>query len=139
MAYSNDLLNRIYEKTNGCCHICYKKLSFSNYGIHGSRAAWQIDHSNPKANGGSNYVRNLLPACISCNASKGKASTRSARSFNGKTRAPLSAKKIREVRTENTVSCVALGALVGSLGGPAGVAIGVALGGMIGYHNSPSK
>jgi hypothetical protein len=55
-------LNRIYDKTDGYCHICHKKLSFSNYACCGAKGAWEIDHSNAKINGGSNHLNNLFPA-----------------------------------------------------------------------------
>lgn len=139
MAYDNNTLNVIYDKTNGCCHICHKKLSFSNYGIHGAKASWHVDHSNPKAKGGSNYVRNLYPACIPCNFTKGKMSTRTARSWNGKTRAPMSHKKQQQLRAENTMSGVAIGGLVGLIGGPVGVAVGALIGGIIGSEETSRK
>ena len=139
MAYDNITLNTIYDKTNGYCHICHKKLSFSNYGIHGAKASWHVDHSNPKAKGGSNYVRNLLPACIPCNLAKGKKSTRTARSWSGNTRAPLSHKRKQQLKAENAAGGAAVGALLGLVGGPAGVAVGAILGGIIGSEQSPRK
>ena len=30
-----------------------------------------MEHSVPKAKGGTDYLRNLFPACISCNLDKG--------------------------------------------------------------------
>jgi len=79
MAYTEEELNDIYDKNDGYCHICGKKLAFTNYGIVGARGAWEVDHSVPRSRGGSNLMRNLLPACISCNRSKGDSSTRTAR------------------------------------------------------------
>lgn len=79
MAYTDDELNYIYDKNDGYCHICGKKLAFSNYGQFGERAAWEVDHSNPKSRGGSDYLRNLLPACITCNRSKRDSSNQTAR------------------------------------------------------------
>ena len=35
-------------------------------------AATQVDHLVPVALGGSNALSNLVPACASCNASRGK-------------------------------------------------------------------
>lgn len=31
-----------------------------------------VDHFIPKANGGSNKITNLVPACFKCNKAKGK-------------------------------------------------------------------
>jgi hypothetical protein len=40
MAYSDEELSYIYDKTNGYCNHCGKKLAFSNYGVLGARGAW---------------------------------------------------------------------------------------------------
>jgi hypothetical protein len=72
-------LARIFDRNFGNCHICGKQLAFRNYGARGLRGAWEIDHRVAKANGGSDDVRNLSPACIACNRSKGAKSTRTAR------------------------------------------------------------
>lgn len=71
MGYTNDELNYVYDKTGGYCHYCGKKLAWKNYGQVGERCAWEVDHSVPKVLGGTDYLRNLWPACISCNRSKG--------------------------------------------------------------------
>ena len=76
LPYSDDELNDIYDKNDGYCWHCGKKLAFTNYGIVGARGAWEVEHSNPLANGGSNYFRNLVPSCIPCNRSKGTSKTR---------------------------------------------------------------
>lgn len=49
MRYTDDRLNDIYERTRGYCHLCWKKLSFCNYGKPGMRAAWEVEHSCPRA------------------------------------------------------------------------------------------
>lgn len=64
-------VNRIYDKTGGYCHLCNKKLSRTNYGVHGAKGSWHVDHSKAKANGGTHHLNNLFPACISCNIEKG--------------------------------------------------------------------
>lgn len=83
----------IFDKTMGRCHLCRKTLCINNYGLHGRRGAWEIDHSRPRARGGSNHGNNLLPACTRCNRSKGKNSTKSARAGNGYRAAPHSKKR----------------------------------------------
>ena len=80
LPYSNEQLNDIYNKTDGYCHICGKKLSFTNYALVGERGAWEVDHSEPLRGGGTGYYRNLVPACIECNRSKGATSGRRIRS-----------------------------------------------------------
>jgi 5-methylcytosine-specific restriction endonuclease McrA len=70
MSYDVEILRRIYDRTEGHCHICGKKLSFANYAISSGRGAWEVEHSVAKATGGTNHLNNLFPACITCNRSK---------------------------------------------------------------------
>ncbi len=70
MAWTDDELNDIYDKTGGYCRYCRKKLSFSNYGRPGEKGAWEVDHSIPRVRGGTDHLNNLVPACIECNRSK---------------------------------------------------------------------
>ena len=71
MYWDWDTLNWVYERTDGYCRYCGKKIYWSNYGMAGERGAWQVEHSVPVALGGTNYRRNLWPACIDCNQDKG--------------------------------------------------------------------
>lgn len=130
---------KIYEKTDGYCHICHKKLSLINYGKNGKRGAWHVDHSVPKAKGGTDHVNNLYPACIGCNTSKGANSTNSARAQNGITRAPLSRKKKKELQSQNTITGGIIGGAVGAFLGPAGILVGTLIGATIGNNNSPKR
>ncbi len=139
MAYDNDRLNSIYDKTDGCCHICHKKLSFVNHGKRGNKGAWQVEHSKPKVKGGTNHLNNLYPACVSCNYEKGTLHTKTARSWNKTSRAPYSAFKKKQVKEDNTFGGVFIGGLLGAFFGPAGVAIGATLGGAFGSSNSPRR
>ena len=70
MGFDDETVNDVYEKTDGYCYYCSKRLSFENYGRPGNRGAWEIDHSNPKSKGGTDYLRNLVPACVACNRDK---------------------------------------------------------------------
>jgi len=70
MGFSNEELSEIYDKTEGYCYYCHKKLAWKNYGKFGAKGGWEVDHSRPKSKGGSNYSRNLFPACIPCNRDK---------------------------------------------------------------------
>ncbi|WP_045118991.1 HNH endonuclease [Haliangium ochraceum] len=137
MAYSNERLNDIYDRTDGYCHLCGRKLAFSNYASFGSRGAWEVEHSVPRSRGGTERRNNLFAACISCNRSKGgRTSTRSMRSKFGRTRAPYSRQKKDELRAENA----AVGGLVG-----AGVAtalgahpiFGAVVGALLGHSQDP--
>lgn len=139
MAFSYEQLNQIYDRTSGYCHICHKKLAFKNYGILGARGAWEVEHSNPRAKGGTNRLNNLFPACISCNRSKGASSTTSARAKNGKSRAPLSTEKRKSAKAENAIAGSVAGAALGSLAGPVGVLVGAVVGAHIGHKMNPDK
>lgn len=137
MAFDEEELYRIYRRTDGCCHICGKKLSFVNYNQPRKKGAWEIEHSIPKAKGGSDHLHNLFPACISCNRSKGTRTSRTARSWHGRKRAPLSKEKKNKIKKSNTVAFGIIGGLIGALGGPAGVAIGAGLGAWLGSSLNP--
>ena len=110
----------IFERTRGKCHICHKQLSFSNYGRYGDRGAWHVDHSVAIARGGTNHGNNLKAACIPCNLDKSTAIARTARAWNGRRRAPLSAARYEATKSRNALAGAATGAGVGALlGGPA--------------------
>ena len=113
MAYSNDQLTDIYERTDGHCHICTKKLSRKNYAQFGERGAWEVEHSRARALGGTDAPSNRYAACIRCNRSKGCGSTRSARARNGRRCAPLSKVRRAEERTTNAVLVGGAGAVLG--------------------------
>ncbi|HEV8361433.1 MAG TPA: HNH endonuclease signature motif containing protein [Candidatus Thermoplasmatota archaeon] len=70
MAFSNERLNDIFDKTNGRCRYCAKQLSFNNYGLDRARGAWHVDHSRSRSNGGSDHLNNLYAACVACNLDK---------------------------------------------------------------------
>ncbi len=130
--------DRIFDRTAGRCHICGKQLARCNYAAYGRRGAWEIEHSIPKARGGSDHGNNLYPACISCNRSKGTMTSRTARSRNGRTRAPLSLKKQAEVRTRRAVGGGVLGAVAAGLAGvPILVPMGLAA--LLGYALDPEE
>ncbi len=139
MIFTRSQLRRIYDRSTGYCHICHKKLAFSNYGACGSRGAWEVEHSRPHAKGGTDRLTNLYAACISCNRSKGKHVTRTARAKHGKTRAPLSAKKRKSTRAENAVLAGLAGAAIGAIFGPAGAVAGAAVGAHLGHKKNPDK
>lgn len=59
MGFSDDDLNRIYDKTDGYCAHCGKKLSFCNYGKPG-RGQWEVDHSKHNSGQEKRHLLNLL-------------------------------------------------------------------------------
>lgn len=137
MPYDEITLRRIYDRTDGRCHICGKKLRLTNYSLLASSGTWEVEHSQPRARGGTDHANNLYAAHISCNREKGTATTQTARSWYGRTSAPLSRVKRREARQSNAVAGALLGAFVGLLAGPGGALVGAAIGGKIGYDSNP--
>lgn len=130
--------DKTFDRTAGRCHICGKQLARRNYGRLGKRGAWEIEHSIPRARGGSDHGNNLYPACISCNRSKGTMASRTARSPNGRTRAPLSLKKQAEVRARRAVGGGVLGAVAAGLAG-APILVPMGLAALLGYALDPEE
>lgn len=112
MQVTEELLDHVYDRTAGDCHLCHTRLARRNYGLVGRRGGWEIDHSVARVNGGTNHRNNLFPAHISCNRSKQAGSSRSIRARNGYTRAPLSL----EARERARVQLALLAAGTGGLG-----------------------
>lgn len=139
MAKDYSRLRKIYAKTDGHCHLCHKKLSFTNHGKRGSKGAWHQDHSKAKANGGSDHLNNLYAACVRCNENKGTYHSKTARGWNGNTRAPYSATKKKQIKSDNTAGGALIGGTIGAFFGPVGIALGATIGGAIGSSNSPKK
>jgi len=141
MQYSNADLRTIYNRTSGKCHICGKQLALINYGLFGERGAWEVEHSNARARGGTDRLNNLYAACISCNRSKGALETRAARAREGRTRAPLSREKRKAARRENAFLGGVLSVLGGATIGATGVGLMVlgGLGAAAGYNVNPDK
>lgn len=139
MAYDNDTLNWIYDRTDGYCHLCCKKLSFINYARYGNKGAWEVEHSIPRSQGGTDHLNNLYAACIRCNRNKSIQSSRKVRSQYGRKRAPYGKDKKAQIRRSNATRGAVLGSLLGSIGGGWGSAIGAAIGSEIGRSIDPNE
>jgi 5-methylcytosine-specific restriction endonuclease McrA len=146
MAYDIDDLRKTYNRTNGKCHICWKKLSFNNYGKIGEKGAWEIEHSHPRSKGGSDHLNNLYASCISCNRLKGTHTTQTARSWHNHTKAPLSKTQREEVKCSNAFwGALIFGVVGAAIASPLGiirgvsVLAGVLLGGIAGYNADPDR
>lgn len=138
MRIDADQLAAIFNRTSGRCHLCHRPVAFSNYGRHGQRGAWEVEHSKPRARGGTNYLRNLYAAHIRCNRSKGIRATRITRRSNGYTRAPLSRAARERAKRWNAVAGGLAGIPLGALVlGPAGAWIGAALGVALAHDQDP--
>jgi hypothetical protein len=139
MAFTDEKLDLIYHKTTGYCHICHRKLARRNYGLLGERGAWEVEHANPRSKGGTDHLNNLYPACIICNRDKSNRTTKTARSWHDKKRAPLSPAKRKAAKSHNAVLGAAGGAVLGSMFGPAGAAFGAMIGGIWGHEENPDQ
>ena len=140
MPFDFEHLTKIFNRTSGLCHICHKKLCRYNYGKFGKRGAWEVEHSVPQSKGGTNHGNNLYAAHITCNREKGKMPTRTVRSWNGQTKAPMSSQRRKVAQTENTFLGMLGGGFAGlALGGPVGLALGIAVGGNYGCLLNPDK
>lgn len=140
MKFTSEQLRVVYDRTSGYCHICRKKLAFGNYGKRSRRGAWQVDHSNPVAKGGTHRLNNLYPSCIDCNLDKGTRTTKMARSWHGLKKAPLSVSKRREARFENAIVGGLSGGLVGAgLAGPLGAVVGAGIGAHLAFKKNPDR
>ena len=139
MAWTDNELEAIYDRTSGYCHLCSKKLAFTNYAEPGRRGAWEVEHSVPRASGGTDRMNNLYAACIECNRSKQARSTRSCRADNGRSRAPLNRGARRSAKVQSALVGGGLGALLGSLFGPLGTIVGGSLGAHLGHKENPDR
>lgn len=140
MTYTDRELRSIYDRTSGYCHICHKKLAYKNHGLFKGRAAWEVDHSHPRASGGTDRLNNLYPSCMTCNRSKGATPTRTARARAGTRRAPMSRVRRRSAKVEAEVATSTLGAVVGgALAGPPGACLGLLAGMHFGSTANPDR
>lgn len=139
MAYDKITLRKIYDRTTGYCHICKKKLSYKNYNRKGEKGAWEVEHSRPRSKGGSDRLNNLYASCISCNRKKGTFTSRTARSWNNRRKAPLSKVKRKEVKYTNAMLGGIAGLRIGLYVNPIVGLVGAAIGGKIGYDVDPDR
>jgi 5-methylcytosine-specific restriction endonuclease McrA len=133
-------LRAIYNRTDGHCHICYKRLSFVNYGGDRTlRGVWEIEHSKPRCKGGTDHGNNLYAACVPCNRNKSDCTTRTARRWSGTTRAPFSKAIKVKLRERNADLGTLIGGMLGAVGGPVCMAVGAYLGRQVGQDIKPPK
>ncbi len=76
MAYTEEQLKAVFNKTNGNCRICRgtegPKLKFSSYQKRDDADGWDVERLNSK---GEDALQNWWPAHISCISEKGKEGT----------------------------------------------------------------
>ena len=135
-------LARILDRTSGKCHICHVRLVLENYGKPSSQGGWEIEHSRPRAKGGTDHPNNKYAACILCNRRKATRTAKSARAQYGKKRPPLNVKQRQKVLGDRTLKGAGLGTLAGYLLDPTGGALtaaGAFLGGIFGRSKDPDE
>ena len=68
--FSQSEVGAIWSATKGRCHICHRRWSLNERGLHG----WHIDHVIPHIGGGHNteLLPNFRVACANCNLRKGR-------------------------------------------------------------------
>lgn len=132
--FDNETRRTVFQKSNGRCHLCLRSLAFSNYGNHGARGAWEIDHSRPRSRGGTDHLNNLYAAHTTCNRAKQARSSASVRMGNGYTRPPLSAAAMEKLKSEDAwVGALTIGLFGARFFGPAGLLIGAVIGAISAY------
>ncbi|MCU0435377.1 MAG: HNH endonuclease [Bacteroidia bacterium] len=138
MGYTTERLEQIFDKTDGHCHLCHGKISFTQYGKNSS-SGWEVEHSVPKSKGGTDNLKNLFPAHITCNRSKKDKSTKTVRSEYRHTRAPYSREVKQSIKRNNSTAGAIVGGSVGAIFDPVGILFGAIIGGAIGSANSPES
>jgi HNH endonuclease len=145
-AWSEEQKDYIFHKTDGCCHLCHKKLVRKNYAQKDERGCWEVEHSKSVADGGTDHPNNLFPACIPCN--RQKSNTKTSAEIRAIKKVPLRAppnasqkhkNKLQEEKRETAKNHVTEGAVFGSfvgslLGGPVGAIVGGVVAGEIAKH-----
>lgn len=139
MTHDAEMLQKIFNKTDGKCHICHKGICLKNHGVNGARGAWHVDHSVPRSKGGADHLNNYLPAHIRCNLARSNKRNRTARQRFGKTRAPLSAVRKNQLRKRNALIAAAIGTLAFAGTGPIGWLLGTSISALVGHSLQPES
>jgi len=124
----------VFGKSNRLCHLCGQPTAYANYGNHGARGAWEIDHSIPVAKGGTDHLNNLYAAHTSCNRAKQARSSASVRRENGLSGPPRSEAATQRLKEGDAWTGALAGGLVGArFGGFPGMLLGAAIGALCTY------
>jgi len=66
MAFTEDVVKNAFDKVNGYCQACGKKLIYANRGNAVGRGGWDAKHIKPVSEGGKDEVRNCMILCMDC-------------------------------------------------------------------------
>lgn len=69
--WTDDELNAVFDRMGGTCWFCKCPIRWRNYGRRDVPMGWEVDHRVAIANGGTDDIANLIPACWTCNNFKG--------------------------------------------------------------------
>lgn len=140
-SHSEEELQRIFDSSSGKCHLCLKPVKFEAYGQPSREGGWEVDHSRPRAEGGSDHGNNLYPAHSSCNRRRGTRSAREVRAEHGYSRPPRSAEERKRFKQDRAVGGFTVGALAAAgLGlSPIGIFGGALLLADVGHGLDPDE
>jgi len=66
MVFTEDVVKNAFDRVNGYCQVCGKKLVYANRGSVEGRGGWEARHIKPVIEGGKDEVRNCMVVCMGC-------------------------------------------------------------------------
>ena len=66
MAFSEDVVKDAFDRVNGYCQGCGKKLVQYSRGNTGTRGGWDAEYIKPVSEGGGDTIRNCRIVCMDC-------------------------------------------------------------------------
>src|SRR5579871_470762 len=121
--WTHEQLCDVYDATRGRCHVCGRKVYFTNHGKRLRRGAWHVDHVVPRVRGGTNQRDNLRAACVPCNLAKGARTVDAVRSHCRRPRTTGHVAELARLRWDRIVHGALLGALIGLMLGNGATAV----------------
>ena len=66
MAFTEDVVKNAFDRVNGYCQVCGKKLVYASRGSAQGRGGWEARHIKPVLEWGKDEVRNCMIVCMEC-------------------------------------------------------------------------
>jgi len=107
---TEEMRERVFEKTAGTSYYCEKELSFYNRSREG-RGAWEVKHLRPRARGGRDHLNNLRAACWPCNLEKSTSPSRSQKQLTIGDRSVRASRRRWHSASQAVIPAVGLGVL----------------------------